>query len=276
MSQTSVSVMHDPAIWTDAVANYEALAEPHTSAFARAALDFAGGVSPGERVLDVAAGTGALTLEAAADGAQVLATDFAPGMIERLQARLAEAGLDKTGCEARVMDGQALDLPDDSFDAAFSVFGVILFPDWEQGLRELHRVVRPGGRVVVVTWARAQGAGPAILFHKAWLEALPGREPPPFPPGLYALKEPEGLEAAMRAAGSSSLRIQSLERAWTITSADWLADNADKLFKQFPSWAGLNDAERLLVRERLRGTGGTSPGVSFTVPSHALVAVGTR
>lgn len=61
--------------------------------------------------------------------AEALATDIAPGMIERLQARLVDGGFDKTGCEARVMDTQALDLPSDGFDAAFSVFGVMLFPD---------------------------------------------------------------------------------------------------------------------------------------------------
>lgn len=137
-------------------------------------------MQPGERVLDVAAGTGALALEAAAGGARVLATDFSPGMVERLAARLGEGGFDQADSEARVMDGQALDLPDGGFDAAFSIFGVMLFPDWEAGLRELHRVVRPGGRVVMATWARAEGAGPAMLFAQAWREAFPDRDTPPF------------------------------------------------------------------------------------------------
>ena len=86
---TEPSPRHQPDIWSDAVASYEALAEPHTRQFARIALDLAGGVQPGERVLDVAAGTGALTLEAAASGARVLATDFSAGMATGGSSRLA-------------------------------------------------------------------------------------------------------------------------------------------------------------------------------------------
>jgi len=268
--------MHRPDIWSDAVASYEALAEPQTRQFARDALDLAGGVQPGERVLDVAAGTGALSLEAAAAGARVLATDFSSGMVARLAARLTERGFDTTGCEARVMDGQALDLPDGGFDAAFSVFGVMLFPDWEAGLRELQRVVRPGGRVVMATWARAEGAGPALLFHQAWHAALPGRDYPPFPPGLDALRAPDRLAAAMRNAGSSAVRVEAVTRDWEIPSADWLADNAEHLFLQFPAWAMLDDGEQERVRKKLRTVGGHASDQPFTVPSHALIGIGRR
>ncbi|WP_235562685.1 class I SAM-dependent methyltransferase [Brevundimonas sp. Root1423] len=264
--------MHQPDIWNDAVLGYETLAEPHTRPFARIALELAG-VRPGERLLDVACGTGALTLEAAAEGASVLATDFSPGMVERLAARLAEGGYDRTGCEARVMDGQALDLPDGDFDAAFSVFGVMLFPDWEKGLRELHRVVRPGGRVVLVTWAHARGAGPAVLFDTARREALPGLEPSPFPPGLEALRTPQRLEAAIRGAGSAQVRIETIARDWTIESADWLADHAHQLFRQFPSWAALDEEGQDRVRERLRAANGKASAVPFTVESRALIGI---
>jgi SAM-dependent methyltransferase len=268
--------MHQPDIWTDAVASYEALAEPHTRPFAREALDLAGGVQPGERVLDVAAGTGALTLEAAAAGARVFATDFSPGMVERLAARLTEAGYDRAGCEARVMDGQALDLPDGGFDAAFSIFGVMLFPDWEAGLRELHRAVRPGGRVVMGTWGHAEGAGPSLLFHQAWREALPDRAPSPFPPGLEALRLPDRLHDAMRRAGSSAVEVERVTRDWEIPSADWLADHADRLFRQFPAWAALGGDDRECVRHRLRNANGNDRDTPFTVPSHALIGIGKR
>src|SRR3546814_3820403 len=83
---------------------------------------------------------GALALVAARAGASVLATDFSFGMVSAILAhRLA-------GLEAEVMDGHALDLPDGGFDAAFSMFGIMLFADWRKGLAEMARVVHPGDR----------------------------------------------------------------------------------------------------------------------------------
>lgn len=99
------------AHWTSVAADYERWAEPFTSQSARAALELAGGVADGERVLDVAAGTGALSTPAAAAGAHVLATDFSSGMVARLHDRLSPFD----GSEARAMDGQALALDDGAF-----------------------------------------------------------------------------------------------------------------------------------------------------------------
>ena len=76
------------------------------------------GLEPGERFLDVAAGTGGLSLPAARLGARALATDWSPAMIERFEARVREEGLSKA--EGRVMDCHGLDLPDDSFDVTGS------------------------------------------------------------------------------------------------------------------------------------------------------------
>ena len=97
------------------------------------------GLRPGMRFLDVAAGSGALSIPAARLGAQVLATDQSPVMLERLSARARNEGLD---VETRVMDGHALELDDDSFEMAGSQFGVMLFPDMPKGIREMARVVR--------------------------------------------------------------------------------------------------------------------------------------
>ncbi|MFX7996903.1 class I SAM-dependent methyltransferase, partial [Acinetobacter baumannii] len=80
-----------------------------------------------------------------------LAVDFSPGMVARV------AGAGSANVEARVMDGQALALPDGGFDAVVSIFGVIMFPDWRKGLAEMARVTRPGGWGIVATW-QDQGA----------------------------------------------------------------------------------------------------------------------
>lgn len=116
----------DPDHWDTAARHYEQTAHPFTTLYAEAALARVA-LGPEARVLDVAAGTGALALAAARTGAQVLATDFAAGMVARI------AAADLPNVEAKVMDGQALALPDASFDAVFSIFGVIMFPDGAKG-----------------------------------------------------------------------------------------------------------------------------------------------
>src|SRR5690606_18153717 len=155
----------------------------------------------GSRVLDVAAGTGALALAAARAGAQVLATDFAPGMV----ARIAAAGLPNV--EARVMDGQALDLPDAAFDAVFSIFGVIMFPDWRKGLAEMARVTRPGGQGVVATW-RESGAATFLLLGQIRRKLFPELEGMTMPAGVGALSDPGDFARELVAAGYRDPRIE--------------------------------------------------------------------
>ena len=80
----------------------------------------------------------------------MLATDFAPGMVAALERAAASAA--SGSVRTAVMDGQALDLADDSFGVAASNFGVIFFPDIAAGLRELARVTRAGGRLGITSW----------------------------------------------------------------------------------------------------------------------------
>ena len=133
-----------PEGWGPGAARYHTVFAPFTGAFAADLVDVLA-IGPTDTVLDVAAGTGAFARRAAARGADVLATDFAPGMVDTLRRVTAE----EPGARLRVavMDGQALDVDDDSFSVAASNVGVIFFPDIAAGLRELARVTRPGGRM---------------------------------------------------------------------------------------------------------------------------------
>ena len=105
-------------------------------------VELVAGVGAGQSVLDVACGPGTLAFLAARRGAEVMAVDFCAGMIGELAARLAET---PAAIEARVADGMDLPLESGAFDAAFSMFGLMFFPDRARGFAELHRVLRPGG-----------------------------------------------------------------------------------------------------------------------------------
>lgn len=108
----------------------------------------AGHVAPGQSVLDVATGTG-LAAEAAlgivGPTGHVTATDISGQMVERARERLADA----SNVAIRVEDGQALQCPDNSFDAVVCSLGLMFFPDPARGLSEFHRVLRPGGYAAV-------------------------------------------------------------------------------------------------------------------------------
>jgi SAM-dependent methyltransferase len=108
---------------------------------------------PRARILDVACGSGALTLPAArwarAAAADVVATDYSPAMVDATRAAADAEGL-AVRCE--VHDGMALGLPDATFDAVYSCFGIFLFPDRVAGWREAARVLRPGGTLAVTAW----------------------------------------------------------------------------------------------------------------------------
>jgi ubiquinone/menaquinone biosynthesis C-methylase UbiE len=134
--------------WDAIAALYDQHVAPGEADLATAGLRLAG-LQAGDAFLDVAAGPGGLSLPAARLGAKVLATDWSPKMIEHFNARVVAEGID---AEGRVMDCHALDLPDDCYDVTGSVFGVMLVPDQARALREMVRVTKPGGRVLLIAY----------------------------------------------------------------------------------------------------------------------------
>jgi demethylmenaquinone methyltransferase/2-methoxy-6-polyprenyl-1,4-benzoquinol methylase len=135
-------------------------------------------VRPGSRVLDVATGTGDLAFALArrvAPAGEVVGSDFAEGMLAR--ARAKAASLDD-GVSSSVVrphfewgDALALDYADDEFDAATVGFGARNFDDLEKGLAEMVRVVRPGGRVVVLE-ITTPVKPPLSVFYRLWFDRL--------------------------------------------------------------------------------------------------------
>lgn len=135
------------------------------------AADLAG-VGPGSRVLDVATGTGDLALELSrrvGESGEVIGSDFSEGMLERARAKARAAGENRLIFEWA--DATALPYPDDSFDAATVGFGARNFSDLTRGLAEMARVVRPGGRVVVLEITTPTGP-PLSTFYALWFDRV--------------------------------------------------------------------------------------------------------
>ena len=136
----------------------------------RRAADLAD-LSPGDRALDVATGTGDLALELAArvaPGGEVVGIDFAEKMLE-----LARAKAGETNVRFETGNALALDFPDGAFDAATVGFGARNFSDLDLGLAEMARVVRPGGRVVVLEITTPRRP-PLSTFFELWFDhAIP-------------------------------------------------------------------------------------------------------
>jgi SAM-dependent methyltransferase len=212
-----------PERWNDHVAVYEEVFEPLTNAFARRALDHLD-VGPGDRLIDVGAGAGGAALIAAARGGDVVAIDASPQMVARIVTRANRAAGVARRIHADIMDGMALGLPDASFDAAISVFGVILFPDADLGMREIARVLKPGGRAAIVTWTETERYELAARLLGA-IAAVRGPPPPPtsLPAQLRFPDEP-ALRRLLADAGLIVSAIVPVEECWRMPSARWIAD----------------------------------------------------
>ena len=258
----------------DAAAHYVRVAEPLTAPYGFDTLT-ALGVGPGVRLLDLAAGAGAAALEAARRGAEVVAVDWSPGMVEVLAARAADAGLPRV--TARVMDGQALDLPADPFDAACSVFGVMLFPDHRAGLTEMHRVLKPGGRAAVTVWADPARLEHMAAWDRAFRTAYPDYAGFTPPESWQRLLGPDRLRAGLEAAGFRDVAVRPLAHRWTISSAASLADNElrnpfiDREYDRLGP--GSRERVRAILLAQLRARHGDGP---FDLSTEAFVGVGTK
>jgi len=145
-------------------------------------------IHPGERVLDVAAGSGNAALAAARRGAAVTATDFVPQLLD-VAARRAQA--ESLNLETQEADAQSLPFGDGAFDVVLSTFGVMFAADQARAAAELLRVCRPGGRIGLTAWT------PGSVMAVTQAAAARSAPAPPPPPGARSPIE-WGTEARVR------------------------------------------------------------------------------
>jgi SAM-dependent methyltransferase len=244
-------------------------------------LDLAG-AGAGDRVLDVAAGTGQQTLAAArrvGPTGSVLATDISANMLAVATDVLRQEGW--SNVETLVADAQRLALAPDSFDAAISRFGVMLIPAHQEALSAIRRALKPGGKLAALVWSTAE-RNPFFALPLGILQArglLPTPEPGQPGPGPFALGTLDALEAVFRQVGFHDVAIEPVAIRW-----------------RFPSVAATLDYYRLNVaamrretRDRLQGETGEQVFAEIAqaldrfrgphrleVPGEALIGVGAK
>lgn len=265
--------------WDGIAANYDRFVTASHFPLANESLAVAG-LRPGMRFLDVAAGSGALSIPAARLGAEVLATDVSTEMIEALTARAAAEGLT---LKARVMDGHALDLEDNLFDVSGSMFGVMLFPDMPRGIRELARVTKPGGRVLMTVFGMPQKVEFLGYFVSAIQTVVPHftglpADPPPLP---FQLQDAARLREELRAAGLKDVQVEMTTEEMTFRSGEelwnWLTGSnpiVGIVLGQLAMSAEQEDEVRVALDKMIRArSGGRGPAI---LSSPINIGVGTK
>jgi SAM-dependent methyltransferase len=162
------------AMW--AMGDYPAVATQVIASLGTVLVDFAG-IVPGEHVVDVAAGSGNASIPAARLGADVVATDLTPELLETGRQQAEAAGV---SLQWRVGDAEAMPCDDGEHDVALSCVGVMFAPHHRAAADELVRVVRPGGRIALLSWTPAGFIGRMFATMKPYAPAPPpGAQPPP-------------------------------------------------------------------------------------------------
>lgn len=130
---------------------------------------------PGEKVLDVATGSGNAALAAARRYCEVTGADYVPSLLQKGRERAAVEGL---AVDFREGDAEELPFPDSSFDAVLSAVGAMFAPDQEKVAAELVRVCRPGGRICMANWVPGSFAGELGSLFGRYSTKVPGLLPP--------------------------------------------------------------------------------------------------
>ena len=206
-STTSTNPLAETAPWNWGAESYLEIAMPFLALFGERAIECAA-LQRSMTVLDVATGPGTLACRMAPLVARVDAIDFSEAMVTHCKQRVSQLGL--TNVHTQLADGQNLPFATATFDATFSMFGLMFFPDRVRGFREMHRVLKPGGRTFVTSWAPIDDS-PLMLARVAAQQFANPNVPPP-QRNLMTLEDPEVFLKEMSNSGFVDVRVEPVTR----------------------------------------------------------------
>jgi SAM-dependent methyltransferase len=230
-------------------------------------------VGEGTRVLDIAAGSGGQSLEAARRGAVVLATDISSNILHEAAAAARAAGL--AGIATRVMDGESLDVEPGSFDAAISRLGLMYLPDKPAAFAAAREALRTGGRYAAIVFSEPERnrffSVPISIIRR-------NAELPPAGPGLPGPFSATNLAELLEEAGFHEVQVQRLEAPLRLASA------ADCARLERESFGALHQMLAKLDQPAREATwaeievalGEFETAGGFTGPCELLVGAGTK
>jgi SAM-dependent methyltransferase len=189
--------------------DYPSMVETFLTPLGPRLVEFAG-IGAGQRVLDVAAGTGNASIPAAQTGAEVVASDLTPELFEAGRARAAAAGVELEWAEA---DAEDLPFEDDSFDAVISSIGVMFAPFHQAAADELVRVAKPGGTIGLLSWTPEGMIGGLFKTMGQFMPPPPpGAQPPPLWGGEEHLRELLGDRVELEKVEREVLEVTAFQR----------------------------------------------------------------
>jgi SAM-dependent methyltransferase len=201
---------------------------------------------PGQRVLELAAGpgdTGLLAAELVSPGGTLVCSDASPAMLEIAKARAHEMGIDNV--DFAQLELEWIDLATGSVDAVLCRWGVMLVVDQEAAVREMRRVLRPGGRVALAVWDDASLNPWATIPRQALQAHGLARPAPPGAPDMFALAAPGALQELLETAGFVEVTVDGIELPRTYRdSTEYLEEMLDLSQVFSETFNGLTDAQR--------------------------------
>ena len=254
--------------WDLASTGYESLWQAQLAEAQAAMLEFASPAA-GERVLDIACGTGLVSFAAAravGPEGQVLGTDLSQRMIEASERRARDSGL--SNCSFLRMDAENLTVPDASFDVALCGLGLMYVPDPERALREMRRVLRPGGRVSVAVWGERRNCGWSAVF-----EIVDAEVESEVCPLFFRLGQQDTLARCCSDAAFEGVKHRRITTTLVYADAD---EACEAVFVAGPvalAWSRFDDEVRARARARyLEAISSWRHGEGYRIPGEFVIA----